>query len=153
LPLRAAEILLRIANERGEQDVVRSLAVLGELGVDRDIRGSLLEGRAMDFKQFYFSAQGRVNRKQFWLWLVLPVFVISVILAFIDMATGNYIGPLLQGIVTLAILIPWILVYIMRFHDRDKSGQKPCRASGVIATGTFFVVGYSVAQSSPDDFI
>jgi hypothetical protein len=29
-------------------------AVLGELGVDRDIRGSRLGGRAMDFKQFYF---------------------------------------------------------------------------------------------------
>ncbi len=46
----------------------------------------------MDFKQFYFSAQGRVNRKQFWLWLVLPVFVISVILGFIDMATGMLEG-------------------------------------------------------------
>ena len=45
---------------------------------------------------------------------MLPVFVISVILVFIDMATGNYIGLLLQGIVTLAILIPWILVYIKR---------------------------------------
>jgi hypothetical protein len=27
----------------------------------------------MDFKQFYLSPQGRVTRKQFWLWLVLPL--------------------------------------------------------------------------------
>jgi uncharacterized membrane protein YhaH (DUF805 family) len=24
----------------------------------------------MDFKQFYFSPDGRVNRKQWWLWLI-----------------------------------------------------------------------------------
>ena len=80
----------------------------------------------MDFKQFYLSAQGRVNRKQWWLKLVLPVFVISIILAFVDMATGNFdpqngVG-LFSSIFGLAVLIPAILVYIKRFHDRDKSG-------------------------------
>jgi uncharacterized membrane protein YhaH (DUF805 family) len=44
----------------------------------------------MDFKQFYLSAQGRVNRKQWWLKLILPIFVISIILGFVDMATGLY---------------------------------------------------------------
>jgi uncharacterized membrane protein YhaH (DUF805 family) len=80
----------------------------------------------MNFKKFYFSADGRVNRKQWWLYLVLPVFVIMLILIFIDMATGSYdqeagIG-LLSGIFALISLIPSILVYIKRFHDRDKSG-------------------------------
>jgi uncharacterized membrane protein YhaH (DUF805 family) len=67
-----------------------------------------------------------VNRKQFWLRLVLPCFVISVILLFLDMALGTYdtqngIG-LLSGIFSLAVIIPAILVYIKRWHDRDKSG-------------------------------
>ena len=80
----------------------------------------------MDFKKFYFSPEGRVNRKQWWLWLVLPLTVISILLFFIDMATGNYypetgIG-LLSGIFALVSLIPAIIVYIKRFHDRDKSG-------------------------------
>jgi uncharacterized membrane protein YhaH (DUF805 family) len=80
----------------------------------------------MDFKQFYFSAQGRVNRKQWWLWLVLPVTVISIILALVDVATGNYdpqngIG-VFSGIFALLAIIPSIIVYIKRFHDRDKSG-------------------------------
>jgi uncharacterized membrane protein YhaH (DUF805 family) len=80
----------------------------------------------MDFKQFYFSAQGRVNRKQWWLKLILPVFVISIILAIIDMAIGTYdpqdgVG-LLSGIFALLAIIPAIMVYIKRFHDRDKSG-------------------------------
>ena len=83
-------------------------------------------GEIMDFKQFYLSAQGRVNRKQWWLKLVLPVFVISIILAFVDMATGHFdpqngVG-LFSSIFGLAVLIPAILVYIKRFHDRDKSG-------------------------------
>ncbi len=80
----------------------------------------------MDFKQFYLSAQGRVSRKQWWLKLILPVFVISIVLAFVDMAAGTFdpqngVG-LFSSIFALIVLIPAILVYIKRFHDRDKSG-------------------------------
>ena len=69
----------------------------------------------MDFKRFYLSADGRVNRKQWWLWLVLPVIVISIVLAFVDMATGHFdpevgIGPL-SAIFALLALIPSIFVY------------------------------------------
>jgi uncharacterized membrane protein YhaH (DUF805 family) len=80
----------------------------------------------MDYQQFYLSAQGRVNRKQWWLYLVLPVFAVSLILSLVDGAVGTVdtesgLG-LLSGIWTLIILIPSILVHIKRFHDRDKSG-------------------------------
>jgi uncharacterized membrane protein YhaH (DUF805 family) len=80
----------------------------------------------MDFKQFYLSPEGRVNRKQWWLWLVLPLTVIGILLVFVDMATGRYnpemgIG-LFSGIFALLSLIPAVIVYIKRFHDRDKSG-------------------------------
>ena len=80
----------------------------------------------MDFKKFYFSPEGRANRKQWWLWLVLPLMVISILLVFVDMTTGNYnpeagIG-LFSGIFALLSLIPAIIVHIKRFHDRDKSG-------------------------------
>jgi uncharacterized membrane protein YhaH (DUF805 family) len=79
----------------------------------------------MDFKKFYFSAEGRANRKQFWLWLVLPVFIISIILALIDTSMGHNVEEgvgVLSGLWALIVLIPSILVYIKRFHDRDKSG-------------------------------
>jgi uncharacterized membrane protein YhaH (DUF805 family) len=80
----------------------------------------------MDFKKFYLSPEGRANRKQFWLWLVLPLTAIEILLALVDVATENYnhelrIG-LLSGIFALVALIPTIIVYIKRFHDRDKSG-------------------------------
>jgi len=80
----------------------------------------------IDFKKFYFSPEGRVNRQQWWLWLVLPLLVIYMILAAIDNATGRFdpetgLG-LFSGIFSLIVLIPSIIVYIKRFHDRDKSG-------------------------------
>ena len=43
-----------------------------------------------DWKQFYLSGKGRVNRQQFWLRLVLPGFIISVVLMLIDLAIGTY---------------------------------------------------------------
>ena len=80
----------------------------------------------MDFKKFYLSPEGRVNRKQFWLWFVLPLTAIIFLLALVDVKTGNY-NPelsmgLFSGIFALVALIPAIIVYIKRFHDRDKSG-------------------------------
>jgi uncharacterized membrane protein YhaH (DUF805 family) len=80
----------------------------------------------MDFKKFYLSPEGRVNRKQFWLWLVLPLTAIEILLALVDVKSGNYnpdlsVG-LFSGIFALIALIPAIIVYIKHFHDRDKSG-------------------------------
>jgi len=79
-----------------------------------------------DYKQFYLSAQGRVSRKQWWLRLVLPVFVIGVVLTLVDVALGTYSaesgGGVLSGLFALAVFIPSILVDIKRWHDRDKSG-------------------------------
>jgi len=79
-----------------------------------------------DFKKFYLSADGRVNRQQWWLRLIVPVLVIELVLSFVDVAIGTYDartgGGVLSGLFALAVLIPSILVYIKRFHDRDKSG-------------------------------
>src|SRR5262249_45094525 len=86
----------------------------------------LRDKMAMDFKKFYLSPEGRANRKQFWLRLVLPLTAIEIVLVLVDVKTGNYnpelgIG-LLSGIFALVALVPTVIVYIKRFHDRDKSG-------------------------------
>jgi len=80
----------------------------------------------MDYRKFYLSADGRVNRKQWWLYLVVPAVIVSIILSMLDGAMGTFdpesgLG-LLSGLWTLIILIPSIFVNIKRFHDRDKSG-------------------------------
>ena len=79
-----------------------------------------------NFQQFYFSVQGRVNRKQLWLRLILPIIVITLVLAFVDRGIGIYhpntgVG-ILSGLFALASPIPAILGDIKRWHDRDKSG-------------------------------
>ncbi len=80
----------------------------------------------MTLKDFYLTADGRVNRKQFWLWLVVPWIVIELGLGIIDNAMGTYNAAqgvgLLSGIFSVLMIIPSILVYIKRFHDRDKTG-------------------------------
>ena len=67
-------------------------------------------GASMDFKQFYLSADGRVNRKQWWLWLILPLFIISIIASIIDAASGHDpqqgLGPV-TAIFTLLVLYPF----------------------------------------------
>ena len=57
---------------------------------------------------------------------MLPIVLISIVLSILDVATGRYdlesgLG-LFSGIFALVALIPSIIVYIKRFHDRDKSG-------------------------------
>lgn len=81
----------------------------------------------MDFQKFYFSAKGRANRKQLWLWLMLPVFAMYIVLVILDAALGTQFHPrgglgLFSLIGPLIILFPLIVVQIKRFHDRDKSG-------------------------------
>ena len=71
-----------------------------------------------NFQQFYFSVQGRVNRKQWWLRLILPILVITLVLSFVDRVIGIYepntgVG-ILSGLFALAFLIPAILVDIKR---------------------------------------
>ena len=63
-----------------------------------------------NFQQFYFSVQGRVNRKQWWLRLILPILVIILVLAFVDRVIGIYdpntgVG-ILSGLFVLASSSP-----------------------------------------------
>ncbi len=79
-----------------------------------------------NFKEFYFSAQGRVNRQQWWLRLVLPLYLIFSVLVLVDISAGTFYPEIGMGLWTgtfgLIVLFPAIMVHIKRFHDRDKSG-------------------------------
>lgn len=77
---------------------------------------------------FYLSAEGRVTRKQYWLYLFLPLIAISIVSQLIDLQLGTFytdgefrIG-IIGAVVSLLTLVPSIIVQIKRYHDRDKSG-------------------------------
>lgn len=79
-----------------------------------------------DWIWFLFKIHGRVPRRDLWLRLVLPVFVIQFVLVSIDIAVGGFnpesqIGTL-SGIFSALTVWPGIAVTIKRLHDRDRSG-------------------------------
>lgn len=79
-----------------------------------------------NFNEFYFSAKARVNRQQWWLRLVLPLYLIFSVLVLVDISAGTFYPEIGMGLWTgtfgLIVLFPAIMVHIKRFHDRDKSG-------------------------------
>ena len=70
-------------------------------------------------KEFLLSHEGRLNRAQFWAFVLLYI-AASIIVGLIDGLIGT--GGILGVIFTLAMIYPSICVYARRWHDRDKSG-------------------------------
>ena len=73
----------------------------------------------------YAVFQGRARRKEYW-WFTLFNIIISILLAVIDGATGNFDAETGYGlfgtIYALAVLIPSIAVSVRRLHDTGRSG-------------------------------
>ena len=64
----------------------------------------------------YFCFEGRAGRKEFWMFF-LANFIINVILSVIPK-----VGPIIQAVYSLAILLPFLGVTARRLHDTGKSG-------------------------------
>lgn len=80
----------------------------------------------MGIREFYFSGQGRVTRKEFWLKLLVPIMGIGLLSGMLDAVLGTWDAKhgagLFSGLFLLAFLVPSVVVQVKRFHDRDKSG-------------------------------
>ena len=66
--------------------------------------------------QKYICFDGRAGRGEFWRFALVS-FVVSTVLSFIPK-----VGPILQLIWILALLLPTLGVIARRLHDRGKSG-------------------------------
>jgi uncharacterized membrane protein YhaH (DUF805 family) len=89
----------------------------------------------VSFGQWYVS-RGRITRRTFWLYYVLPLFVLSLVASVIDVALGfsavettttstsasafYSMGPV-GIVVALLTLVPSISSTVTRLHDQDKS--------------------------------
>jgi uncharacterized membrane protein YhaH (DUF805 family) len=68
----------------------------------------------------YASFQGRTLRSEFW-WFMLAVVIATFVAATIDQyALGG--RTILEGLVTLATVVPSLSVGARRLHDIDRSG-------------------------------
>ncbi|MBV9455213.1 MAG: DUF805 domain-containing protein [Rubrobacter sp.] len=73
----------------------------------------------------YAVFSGRARREEYWMFLLIN-FVISIVLIFIDLLIGTFspqtgVG-LLEGLYSLAVLIPSIAVTVRRLHDTGRTG-------------------------------
>jgi uncharacterized membrane protein YhaH (DUF805 family) len=73
----------------------------------------------LDVLKKYAVFNGRARRKEYWMFTLFNV-VISIVLTAIDYAAGT--APLINGLYSLAILLPCLGVTIRRLHDTDRSG-------------------------------
>jgi uncharacterized membrane protein YhaH (DUF805 family) len=80
----------------------------------------------MNWKEFYLSPKGRVTRKEWWQWLVLPIIVLILGTTILDFAFGSASRGSPLGILTTfaswLTIYPEIIVSVKRLHDHDKSG-------------------------------
>jgi uncharacterized membrane protein YhaH (DUF805 family) len=79
----------------------------------------------MDWKYLFTSFDGRINRKPFWLGIVVMI-AISIVASILDLIFGtrsaeNGFG-IISGIVSLIMIYPSLALYAKRWHDRGKSG-------------------------------
>ena len=75
----------------------------------------------MDYKQLLLSPQGRLNRKPYWIG-VLILFVVQLVAQVLSATLEADDLPLIAAVVSLLVIYPSIVLGIKRFHDRDRSG-------------------------------
>ena len=73
----------------------------------------------------YAVFDGRARRKEYWMFFLINI-VVSVVLIAIDKLIGTFSHQagfgLLQGLYSLALLIPSIAVTVRRLHDTGRTG-------------------------------
>jgi uncharacterized membrane protein YhaH (DUF805 family) len=85
----------------------------------------------MSFGQWYVS-RGRIDRRTFWLYYLLPILAASVVAEVLDVAFGftgygstadssSAFGGPIALLVSLATLVPSISSTVTRLHDRGHS--------------------------------
>ncbi|MEN8374795.1 MAG: DUF805 domain-containing protein [Gemmatimonadota bacterium] len=67
---------------------------------------------------------GRSRRREYW-WFILMVWVLAIVLFFVDLTlgTGSETGyGLFSGLFSLAMFVPLLSVSVRRLHDTGRSG-------------------------------
>jgi uncharacterized membrane protein YhaH (DUF805 family) len=76
---------------------------------------------AMPPQRLFFSLQGRVNRRTFWLYGVLALLALGIVgMALLEIAGMQPVRA--ERWVNLLIAWPAVAISVKRWHDRDKSG-------------------------------
>ncbi|WP_339663162.1 DUF805 domain-containing protein [uncultured Polaribacter sp.] len=69
----------------------------------------------------YFDFSGRARRKEYWMFTLFS-FLISWLLAILDIASGTTIFSIISTIYSVLIFIPSLAVFVRRLHDGGYTG-------------------------------
>lgn len=61
----------------------------------------------------YIAFSGRAHRREFWMFLLIHLFIVVVL---------SFVSEFLSSVYTLAVLLPALGVSVRRLHDSGKSG-------------------------------
>ncbi|MEO0498696.1 MAG: DUF805 domain-containing protein, partial [Pseudomonadota bacterium] len=87
----------------------------------------------------YFNFRGRARRREFW-WFVLFTLMVSLV--------ASLLGDAVNGIVTLALILPSLGVTARRLHDIGKSGW--WQLVGLIPLiGLILMIYWTIQKSDP----
>lgn len=84
--------------------------------------GISFPGAITRFFKKYATFNGRASRSEYW-WVVLFLALVQIVFTILDSATnGSSAITLLQGLWSLAILVPQLALSVRRLHDANLSG-------------------------------
>ncbi len=75
----------------------------------------------IDWGEFLFKFDGRINRGKFWLGVAILYVVPWVLFLIAAMVNSSFLWVLVS-LVVLVLIWPGLAISIKRWHDRDKSG-------------------------------
>lgn len=73
----------------------------------------------MTLQQWLFSINGRIGRRDFWIWI--GIWVIAMVVLF-SLAGGGMLSLQTAAFMLVCLLWPTAAVTVKRLHDRGKSG-------------------------------
>jgi uncharacterized membrane protein YhaH (DUF805 family) len=75
----------------------------------------------MDWGNYLFSFDGRINRAKYWLMVLISVLVMGVVIGILFGMGFAMVSFIIAGIIYLGLLYCAIAVGAKRLHDRNKS--------------------------------
>ena len=115
--------------------------------------GISFPGAITRFFKKYATFNGRASRSEYW-WVVLFLALVQIVFAILESATnGSSAVSLLQGLWSLAILVPQLALSVRRLHDANLSGWWIIVPYILAVTGTIlmFVGGMGAVLSIASD--
>lgn len=73
----------------------------------------------MTLQQWLFSINGRIGRRDFWVWI--GIWILAMVVLF-TLAGSNWLGLQTAAFILVCLLWPTAAVTVKRLHDRGKSG-------------------------------